>query len=242
MNIPFMLKRTFIGFFLIVVLSAVLAGCVATRNWVREQMDPLAERISKGEARLSQTEGSVENVGQRLSGVDGKLGEIDARTEKALAALANLRLEKRLVLDLKEGTNFAFNSAKLPLDATREIDGFLSDLRGDPKGLEGTLFVIAGHTDSTGSDEYNYELGRKRAESVARYLITQKKVDPLRIATVSYGKEAPVADNSTREGRAKNRRTEILVYRETITSTPAPTASQAEAPASSRSDERFSSR
>ncbi len=94
----------------------------------------------------------------------------------------------------------------------------MSDLKGDPQGIDGAIFLIAGHTDSVGPEEYNYELGRRRAENVTRYLITQKKMDPLRMVTVSYGRNAPLADNNTREGRSKNRRVEILVYRDGITS------------------------
>jgi flagellar motor protein MotB len=55
---------------------------------------------------------------------------------------------------------------------------------------------------------------------VARYLISRKGMDPLRVTAVSYGANAPLADNTTREGRRKNRRIEILVYKESITSSP----------------------
>ncbi len=205
----------------------VSQGCVATRDWVREQMDPLAGRVSQGETRIGQAEGQITGLGGRVGTVEGKLGEfdgrlgqVDAKTEKALSSLANLRLEKRAVIDMKDGANFAFNSANLPAQARKEIDGFLSDLKGDPNGMEGTVFLIAGHTDSAGSDDYNYELGKRRADAVSRYLITQKKLDPLKIVTVSYGKTAPAAENNTAKGRAKNRRVEILVYREGITSSP----------------------
>jgi len=206
-------------------------GCVATRDWVREQMDPLSGRVSQAETRLTQTEtqvsglsGRVGSVEGRLGQIDGRLGELDAKTERALNSLANLRLERRTVIDMKEGANFGFNSANLPSQARKEIDGFLSDLKGDANGMEGTIFVVAGHTDATGSDDYNYELGKRRADAVSRYLITQKKMDPLRVVTVSYGKTAPAAENNTAQGRAKNRRVEILVYREAITSSSASTA------------------
>jgi len=210
-----------------VVGSMLLAqGCLATRNWVKEQMDPLDGRVTQSEGRLNQAESQISSLGTRMSGVEGKLGQfegrlgqVDAKAEKALNTIANLRLERKLVIDMKEGANFAFNSANLPAQARREIDGFLSDLKSDVAG-EGAIFVVAGHTDNAGPDDYNYELGKKRAEAVGRYLILQKKVDPMRVIPVSYGESAPVTDNSTSQGRAKNRRVEILVYREGITSTP----------------------
>jgi outer membrane protein OmpA-like peptidoglycan-associated protein len=210
-------------------------GCVATRDWVTEQMDPLSGRVSQTETRLTQAETQITGLGGRIGSVegklgqiDGRLGELDAKTERALNSLANLRLERRAVIDMKEGANFGFNSANLPSQARKEIDGFLSDLKGDASGMDGTIFVVAGHTDATGPDDYNYELGKRRADAVSRYLITQKKMDPLRVVTVSYGKTAPAAENNTAQGRAKNRRVEILVYREAITSPSVASAPQAE--------------
>ena len=200
-------------------------GCLATRDWVREQVDPVAGRVSQSESRLGQAEGQLGSLGGRMTGAEGKLGQVegrigqvDAKTEKALNSLANLRLERRFVIDMKEGANFGFNSSNLPTEAKKELDGFLSDLKGDPAGMESTIFLVAGHTDSVGSDDYNYELGKRRADNVSRYLITQKKMDPLRVVTVSYGKNVPAAENNTSQGRAKNRRVEILVYRDSITS------------------------
>ena len=128
------------------------------------------------------------------------------------------------MIDLREGATFAVNNATIPAAAKKEIDGFLSDLKGDLAGAEGAIFLVAGHTDSVGSEEYNYELGRRRAESVARYLITQKNIDPLRLATVSYGKSNPATDNNTPQGRAMNRRVEIMVYRDGVVSTPSAAA------------------
>ncbi|MGH7773526.1 MAG: OmpA family protein, partial [Candidatus Binatia bacterium] len=195
--------------------------CVATRDWVREQMSPVEGRVSTAEGRidklggqLSATDSRLAQMGGRMNDMEGRLNQVDAKAEKALSSLANLRLERRFVLNLKEGANFAFNSAALTDQTKREIDGFLSDLKAEI--TEGAIFLIAGHTDGTGPEDYNYDLGRKRADSVARYLITQKKMDPIRVTAVSYGKSAPLVDNSTREGRQKNRRIEILVYKEAI--------------------------
>ena len=188
-----------------------IQGCVATRDWVTEQISPLAGRVSN-------TEGQLGQMGNRLSGTEVRLGQIDSKAEKALSSLGSLRLERRFVLDLREGANFAFNATSLTDQAKREIGAFFSDLKGDVEEMNSAVYLVAGHTDSVGSEDYNYELGRKRAESVARYLITHKKVDPLRVIPASYGKSAPLADNASREGRSKNRRVEILVYKEAIAS------------------------
>jgi peptidoglycan-associated lipoprotein len=147
------------------------------------------------------------------------------------------------VIDIKEGANFATNSASLPMQAKKELDGFLSDLKGDPVVMDGLVFLIAGHTDGKGSEDYNYELGKRRADAVSRYLITQKNMDPLRVVTVSYGKNTPVAENNTPQGRAKNRRVEILVYRDGVTSTPLIPTAQGEPQSSQRGEvEKLSQR
>jgi len=74
---------------------------------------------------------------------------------------------------------------------------------------------IEGHTDSTGSDEFNQKLSEQRAESVRQYLLTQGLVES-RLAARGLGKTMPVADNSTSAGRTKNRRVEIIVSGEVI--------------------------
>jgi outer membrane protein OmpA-like peptidoglycan-associated protein len=222
----------------------ILSGCLATRDWVKEQMDPLSGRVSQSETRLGQAEGQIGkldgrigaaegkigNVESKLTGLDGRLTEVDGKAERALQTLGNLKFERRLVIDMKEGANFGFNSAVLPPQARKEIDGFLSDLKGDLAGGENAVFLVTGHTDNAGSEDYNYDLGRRRADTVSRYLVTQKKMDPLRVMTVSYGENSPVAENNSRDGRAKNRRVEILVYREAINSNTAASQPQQQAP------------
>lgn len=230
-------------------------GCVATRDWVREQMDPVSNRVSQSESRLTQSEGQIGSLGNRMTGAEGKLGQfegklgqfegrlgqVDAKAEKALSSIANLRLERRFVIDMKEGANFAFGSANLPAQAQKEIDGFLSDLKGDVSNGGSAVFVVAGHTDNVGPENVNYELGKRRADAVTRYLITQKKVDPLKIMSVSYGQSAPLMENNTAQNRAKNRRVEILVYREGITSEP-PSATPQSGSQASQSSEVLSQR
>ena len=70
--------------------------------------------------------------------------------------------------------------------------------------------AIYGHTDNTGSREINQKLSEERAQAVSNYLIGQK-IDPNRITTRGLAYDAPIADNSTEEGRAQNRRVEILI-------------------------------
>jgi outer membrane protein OmpA-like peptidoglycan-associated protein len=83
--------------------------------------------------------------------------------------------------------------------------------------------MIEGHTDSTGSAEYNLALSRRRAEAVAQALRSQG-IDSDRIVTRGYGQEYPVASNDTPSGRLQNRRVEVII--ENATETRAGTARQ----------------
>lgn len=73
-----------------------------------------------------------------------------------------------------------------------------------------TVLIVDGHTDSTGSAEYNQGLSERRAESVARYIVNQG-VAPVRVESYGYGEQFPVATNNTAEGRHYNRRVELTL-------------------------------
>jgi len=152
--------------------------------------------------------------------VEDQLRPITGQQERFETQLNNLHLERRLVLDSSTGPTFAFGSAALSGNAEREIDQFFGDLEGSTgsgSAASERVFVVAGYTDSVGHEDYNYALGQRRATSVAGYLVGKKGLDPTQVRVVSYGASKPVADNSTPSGRRRNRRVEILVFQERIT-------------------------
>jgi outer membrane protein OmpA-like peptidoglycan-associated protein len=75
---------------------------------------------------------------------------------------------------------------------------------------ERTVVEVSGHTDSTGSEEYNRKLSGDRATTVARYLRTQGVAD-MRLLTLAFGEVRPIASNDTSSGRQQNRRVEITL-------------------------------
>jgi OOP family OmpA-OmpF porin len=101
---------------------------------------------------------------------------------------------------------FDFDKATLKPEAKAKLD----DLVSKTKGINLEVIIAVGHTDSVGSDAYNQKLSIKRSEAVKAYLVS-KGVEPNRVYTEGKGEKQPVADNKTKEGRAKNRRTEIEV-------------------------------
>jgi outer membrane protein OmpA-like peptidoglycan-associated protein len=153
------------------------------------------------------------------SWVDDQLRPITGQQEQLETQMNNLHLERRLVLDSTAGPTFATGSAALSANDKREIDSFLGDLEGQAvsgPAASQRVFVVAGYTDSVGHEDYNYELGERRATSVAGYLVGKKGLDPTQVRVVSYGASKPVDNNNTLSGRRKNRRVEILVYQERI--------------------------
>lgn len=101
---------------------------------------------------------------------------------------------------------FAVNSTEISPSFQTSLDKVAESLVQYPD----SLIDVYGHTDSTGSDSYNMDLSKRRADSVARYLI-MKGVSSARLQTQGMGKNYPVADNTSEEGRAKNRRVELKI-------------------------------
>ncbi len=117
---------------------------------------------------------------------------------------------------LKEGEHFVlrniffeFDKAELLPQSKLELQRLMKLLNAYP----GMIIAIEGHTDSTGTYEYNMALSQRRAEAVYKYLI-EHGISKERIAEVKgYGYTRPVAPNDTEENRAKNRRVEIKIVR-----------------------------
>ena len=111
-----------------------------------------------------------------------------------------------LVLEGKSG--FKFRSAMLSDDAKAKIDEMFT---GDKVDLNHAHFEIEGYTDNLGGKELNHQVGLARAEAVKQYLGEEYEIPANCITVVSYGMENPVGDNTTAEGRARNRRVVIKV-------------------------------
>ncbi len=99
------------------------------------------------------------------------------------------------------GVNFETNSATLTADSRPALDKVAADLKKYPR----LKVELQGHTDNTGADQYNRALSQRRAESVRTYLLEQG-VNATQLTATGYGESQPVADNTTAEGRAENRR------------------------------------
>ena len=171
-------------------------------------------RLADEKTRLEQ---SVAEESARAEKLKQEKEELSSRLQGALSRVAETTSTARgLIVNLPD-ILFDLNQATLK-PGTREV---IAKLSGILLMMPELNLRIEGHTDSTGSREYNQTLSEKRALSVQDFLMSQG-IDSKRITAVGYGWDRPVADNSTAAGRSKNRRVEIVIGEGTIQEAPAP--------------------
>jgi len=158
-------------------------------------------------------------TGQRLAGLTTDVKTVDQKAQTADQKAADARTAAEhvgsqvSVLDQKfenrnnlsvaneKSITFRFDSAQLDTKQQPILDEVAETLKQNPDAL----IVLQGRTDSVGDHEYNVRLGERRVEAVRRYLAVEKGVPVYKIHEISFGAAQPIADNTSREGREKNR-------------------------------------
>ncbi|MEF3193254.1 MAG: OmpA family protein [Halothiobacillaceae bacterium] len=161
--------------------------------------------------RGQRTEGAV--IGAIVGGLaGGAIGNYMDEQERILrqqtagTGIDVSRQGENIVLSFPDQISFDVGRADIKPQFTRSLDNVANTLRQYSQ----TRIEIAGHTDSTGSAAYNQRLSENRANAVRSYL-ANRGVAPERMFAVGYGPSRPIASNATAEGRAQNRRVEIIV-------------------------------
>jgi len=116
------------------------------------------------------------------------------------------RVGEGIKITFDSGILFDVNKATLKPASMTNLQKLAAILNKYPD----TNILVEGHTDDTGTEEYNFELSEKRAKSVSNYLASLN-VDPTRFTIMGYGESQPIATNETVEGRSQNRRVDLAI-------------------------------
>ncbi len=193
-----------------ICIALIFSGCKASKTLKGGAIGTGAGAVIGGVigSRSDNTaKGAI--IGAAVGGTAGALiGKyMDKQAEKLEQELENATVERvgeGIQVTMNSGILFEFDSYALKQTAREELESFAKVLNEYPD----TKIQVDGHTDSTGSDSYNQKLSERRAKSVGDHL-RALGVSIDRITESGHGESAPVADNSTDEGRQLNRRVEV---------------------------------
>lgn len=234
--------------FLLALSMTVGVGC-STKNYVKQQTTPLINKTNELDDLTARNSRDIKDVDARaqaaIQQVNAKTAEVEQKNQAAAQqasqaqtqadnavhrvdvlqnAVANLD-NYRIVTET--AVHFGFDKDNL----TKKAQEALDQLATDVPNTKGFIITVEGGTDSVGSAEYNYGLSERRADSVIQYLASKHNIPAHKIYLVGLGKDKPVEDNKSREGRAKNRRVDVRLMTNTAEgSTPAQQQAPATAP------------
>ena len=168
----------------------------ATRMAAADRAQSIAAQDAAAAERLraEQAAGTANAAQERVRQLEAQLRDIEGK-----------QTERGLLVTLGD-VLFAFNKAELTPQAGPRLDKLASFLKQFPQ----RKLLVEGYTDAVGSDAYNMELSERRAEAIREALVA-RGVDTTRVVTKGYGKAYPVADNASVDGRALNRRVEVVI-------------------------------
>lgn len=220
---------------LVIALAASMAATVgcASKNYVKQQTTPLINKTNELDDLTAQNSKAIKDVDARAqAGIQQVNQATAAADQKAQAAgqaatqaqqsadnavhrvdvLSNAvaNLDNYRVLS-ESSVHFGFDKDFLTKDAKAELDKVGSTV----PNAKGYIITVEGGTDSVGPADYNYALSERRANSVIQYLGEKYNVPPHKIYLIGLGKDKPVQDNKSRDGRAANRRVDIRLMTNT---------------------------
>lgn len=207
---------------LALTLFISFTSCEATRNANNKQKGAvigatggavlgaiLGNNIGKGgNGELGAVIGGVVGGGAGVL-IGAKMDKQAQKIEQEIPGAKVERVDDGIVVTFDENSGVYFDTAKYNVNAASQA--MLDKLSSILKEYPDTNVLVVGHTDSVGADESNMTLSKNRAQSVTNYFVQNKGLSAGRFTTNWYGETAPVADNATAEGRAKNRRVNLAI-------------------------------
>lgn len=173
-------------------------------------VDRTKDNLDKSQTALKDSERTAQTNADKLAAETLARVEAEKRAADAMAALAKLAAVKDeargMVITLSGSVLFASDKSALLPGAEAKLDQVAAVLLTSKE----RFLVVEGHTDSQGSDSYNMDLSQHRSDAVRNFLI-RRGYPSDRIQANGLGEGMPVADNGSSEGRANNRRVEIII-------------------------------
>ncbi len=238
---------------LVIMLAASMVATVgcATKNYVRQQTTPIINKTNELDDLTAQNTKSIKDVDSRAqAGIQQVTAAATAADQKAQAAgqqaaqaqtsadnaVHRVDVLSNAVANLdnyrtvsEAAVHFGFDKDFLTKDAKDELDKLATSV----PNTKGYIITVEGGTDAVGPADYNYGLSERRASSVIQYLGSKYDIPAHKIYVIGLGKDKPVDDNKSREGRAANRRVNVRLMTNTTGENPqAPSATANPAPPS----------
>lgn len=220
---------------LVIALAASMAATVgcASKNYVKQQTTPLINKTNELDDLTAQNTKAIKDVDARAqAGIQQVNQAAAAADQKAQAAgqqaaqaqtsadnavhrvdvLSNAvaNLDNYRVVS-ETAVHFGFDKDFLTKQAKDELDKLATTV----PNTKGYIITVEGGTDAVGPSDYNYSLSERRANSVIQYLGSKYNIPAHKIYLIGLGKDKPVEDNKTRDGRAANRRVDIRLMTNT---------------------------
>jgi OmpA-OmpF porin, OOP family len=232
------MTRSSLTIFLAVSMAATV-GCTS-KNYVKQQTTPLINKTNELDDMTAKNSRDIKDVDARaqagIQAVNQKTADVEQKAQAAnqnatsaqqMADAANGRVSilTNTVANLDNYHAVAETSVKFGFDKdnlTSKAKQALDELAGKISDTKGYIIALEGGTDSVGSEDYNYDLSERRANSVIQYLASKYNVPAHKIYVIGLGKDKPVESNKTRAGRADNRRVDVRLMTNTVGDTNQP--------------------
>ena len=201
--------------------TAAVNTLIAKVNDMNSLVERLAQDLGEREAQVAALDEEVTLLNTKLGGEAAAVQSLNAILQKQEQHRQRFsQIENSYLLTeaevMRQGNDVILRMVGLTFDSgssTLKDDHMelLQKLRASADVFPRSTLSIEGHTDSFGSDTANLALSESRAQAIKDYLVNETGMDSLRISSVGYGESQPVANNETADGRAKNRRIDIVI-------------------------------
>jgi outer membrane protein OmpA-like peptidoglycan-associated protein len=182
----------------------------------KRELARLKLELAERDERIRALETSLGGASREAVALNSLLAEQQERRDQLAQVEQMFALNEAEVL--RSGNAIILRLVGLSFDSGSAVIltshfGLLTKVQDALKNFPDSVITVEGHTDSFGSDETNLELSQRRADAVRSFLLSQTDIAPYRISAMGYGEARPIASNETAEGRARNRRIDLVITR-----------------------------